>query len=809
MGYNCFLWSVSFFAIGLLLESCGLVVPTLIVWLLAAEHLVHLVDEQRMRLWKLLGFIFIGFGCSVALPLLGLVLMAVEQEKIFEPKVRELILDMEDSLVAWTRIENFRFYVGANNMVMVQDMISKLYTWVREITQGEGLYFGTVIKAKRMRPNGVSPIIEEVDNRGMLSVGEVLHMEEECLATSRKAVMIGLVVLVVLLYKTPATFAFMGFAALLSMWNTAADTYLVAGADKGSIEDGTYELVRTMFGMPLACCIGVCTGGVMHAPYHGTHRNTLIVGGRSYNPYFISIESDLVTWGGMPRFVKVEANDEIIVNCESWESRRSVRVQVAIHEEIRGFAWIGQSKPGESGSGIWKRAFDEEGLSCIQLVGLAGRWAGNADSKTEISIRPPVTEDTVRVRTGLNRICLHPGAGKTRSMVPALIEEFLHGAKAGKIVLVGPTRVVARELYNAIQRRYPGRVGLSMKGENGARNPTARIQVTTHATFIKMVHTAAREVLNIGLMIIDEAHVSNTSTVMCNRYAEHVAEMGKSAVLMSATFEDEMDTRSNFPIKDVKITPGKEEEIIEESVNENKRVLWFVPAFDGPKGAERRAAALNRMGIKALALGRPTYATIAPRLNDPEVQVIVTTNIAECGLNIDCDVVVNTALDYDFYHDDGVITGRTERISQASWIQRRGRVGRKCNGTHYYTSDATDSPKTKACKIDADLLMNGRTWNKQLSGEAFQLTDRQFSVWLEKQYAPRLISLLYDADGNLKKGKHLEDSIQDWLKGGPICACSCNSCPKKAKWFDMRHHDKLCNLLGVRSTSTQEVELIY
>lgn len=146
-----------------------------------------------------------------------------------------------------------------------------------------------------MRKNGISPMVEDADNTNMLSVGEVLQMGEECLATSRKAITIVMVVLVFLLYKTPATFAFMGFAALMSMWNNAADNYLITNAEKGVIEDGTYELTRMLFGIPLSSCIGVCYLGVMHAPYHGTHRNELQVGGRCYDPYFISIDSDLVT----------------------------------------------------------------------------------------------------------------------------------------------------------------------------------------------------------------------------------------------------------------------------------------------------------------------------------------------------------------------------------------------------------------------------------------------------------------------------------------------------------------------------------
>lgn len=208
----------------------------------------------------------------------------------------------------------------------------------------------------------------------------------------------------------------------------------------------------------------------------------------------------------MPRFAKVKEDDEIIVNCETWESRRSIRVQIRVHEIADGFSWVGQSKPGESGSGIWKKSKVEDAEDVLELVGLAGRWAGNELGRTEISVRPAMDQSDVQIKIGLTRICLHPGAGKTRRIVPAMVDEFLHGSRSSKIVLVGPTRVVAKELYQAIYRKYPGRVGLSIKGDNQCRNATAGVQITTHATFVNMIHEAAREVLNVGLLIVDEAH---------------------------------------------------------------------------------------------------------------------------------------------------------------------------------------------------------------------------------------------------------------------------------------------------------------
>lgn len=79
--------------------------------------------------------------------------------------------------------------------------------------------------------------------------------------------------------------------------------------------------------------------------------------------------------------------------------------------------------------------------------------------------------------------------------------------------------------------------------------------------------------------------------MMCCKYAEYLVSIGKSAVLMSATFEDEHDSGSNHPIQDRRINSGTEMETVMECVDDGKRVLWFVPGYDGSNGCCRVNAA--------------------------------------------------------------------------------------------------------------------------------------------------------------------------------------------------------------------------
>lgn len=448
----------------------------------------------------------------------------------------------------------------------------------------------------------------------------------------------------------------------------------------------------------------------------------------------------------------------------------------------------------------------------LKLIGLVGRWARVDGLVTEVSLRPNIDIDKSGFVAGeLRHIVMHPGAGKTFKIIPDLVLEYFSTGQRGKVIVLGPTRVVCQELYRSLKRTWGSKVGLNIKDSRNTRNLFAPIQITTHKSFLNMVTKAAREVQNIGLLIVDEAHVDSTATRLCRKYAESLVYNGKSGVFLSATLDDKMDSGSNYRISDRKIKHGEEEKIAREAVDMGKRVLWFLPAYEGRGGVRETAKRLKQAGYQALELARATYTQNNAHLNDPEYPIVLTTNIAECGMNIEADVVINTAKEFDFFESDGMVDGRMQDISKASWIQRRGRVGRKKEGIHYYTNDPCDTPPVKASERDAELLLAGREWAKDLTiNSPLQLSDKQFMIWLDREMSPRVIHLLYDYHGNKKKGKALELSVAEWMDGNSIqAACGCGKCPRKCQWFDMRHHDLLCTMLGKPTTGQALTEPIW
>lgn len=74
----------------------------------------------------------IAIGLASVLPLVGLMLMALEKEKLFEPNVRSLLLDIEASLATLTHMSINRVYIGFNSTSTLEVVMSKAYHLWRE-----------------------------------------------------------------------------------------------------------------------------------------------------------------------------------------------------------------------------------------------------------------------------------------------------------------------------------------------------------------------------------------------------------------------------------------------------------------------------------------------------------------------------------------------------------------------------------------------------------------------------------------------------------------------------------------------------
>lgn len=796
MGLNTFVYMLSSYLICTLIQSLGLGFVAAWAWLALSNEVINLYDPTRLRMWKVAGFLLLYFGLGILLVPLALILMSVEQHLIPWKNMQEKIMEFEMWFDRHLSMDNWEIRVGTNSDNVMDTINNEIKLVVRAITdilENGKISWQVVTRARRVRPNGINPDLEYYESGPALTPQGVIEMEYKIVGQNKITLVILISLVALFLRATPMGLTMLLSAVFVYTWQDMVEKYQIMGVETSPIEEGSYVITREFMGWTFSKCMGVSYQGVLHAPYHGAHRSDIRIGGRILRPYFVSIDCDLITWGGMPSFGSLEPDSMIVVNHENEIERRSMKVEHLYDDEIDSFSWAGKSKPGESGSGVWKVTPGESG-NVLTLVGLVGRWARSEGTITEVAVRPAIDSSKITLNKPLQRIILHPGAGKTFRVIPSLVHKYLAEGNKGKILILGPTRIVCKELYHSLIRRFPC-VGLSMKGHNRHRKPMARIQITTHHTFLNMVTKGSVETTNIGMVMVDEAHVDNAATLLCVKFAENIAIEGKKAVLLSATFQDEMDSGSNYPIADINIDADKDYETVVRCAEAGKRVLWFVPGFAGRYGAKERAYELQKHGITAMPLGRQNYSDVHEKVNNKEISVIVSTNIAECGMNIDCDVVVNTAQEFDYYVSDGIVTGSTRTIGQSSWIQRRGRCGRTKAGEHYYTAKAVENHRDKANIRDAEILAAGRSWTGNLYIDSeIQLSDEQFQIWLEQDIPPQVVHLLYDSRGVKLTGRGLQMSMEDWTRNAPAqLVCGCGKCPERCKWFDMRVHDMLCS----------------
>uniref|UniRef100_A0AAT9J9V6 Genome polyprotein n=1 Tax=Cryptocercus pudacuoensis jingmenvirus TaxID=3133548 RepID=A0AAT9J9V6_9FLAV len=791
VGFNMYMMLIALSVITGFLHNAGAHIYASIGWYWFAPALVKINDDELSFTWKILPIILQFCGWH---PLIVTVLVVCVSED-------QNVGAAEGKYLGWA-VRAFaryirkvvpRFDVGINaddSCGKLLNDIKVLLTEIHEVlTLERGIHLSPVVVASRIRDNGLAHFIEEEGDGTPLPATEVLNMERDCVNTTRRAVIMASVVVMVMYWEAYVGAIIFLATMIYSFLRFDDQPVMISGDKEARMADGVYRLSKRLLWFTLDMSIGVVHDGVMHGCYHGCHSNDLLVGKRKYTPYYVSVVADLITWGGIPKMVLPRSDDRVLVNREGETYRSTMMVNVNIDHSLRAYTWLGVSKPGESGSPIW---IDRDGNRL--LAGLVGRWCQHAGLVTEISVQPMIHEEVMTPGGGKIKVVRYPGSGKTFKEVPAIISSALMRTK-GRIMVIGPTRVVARELFNSVNRSFR-QVGLSMHGENMRRNPRARIQITTHATFIKMLSRQALEVRGIETLVIDEAHVDDTSTKLARRYGTWMAEQGLRVYEMSATIDGDLDDRSNFPIEDIKMNgSSKPIDLVKKLVDDGSRVLMFVAGHKGKNGAKEVTEVLKQQGYKALALSRMTYADVSGKMNNPEYRVIVTTNIAECGLNIDCDCVVDTGVEYTMFEDDEVVTGSLVKRSEASRVQRRGRCGRWKKGTYYYWDTGAEEPSGRVSEYEAKIMVGGRSWCPVDDGGTWMISDEQFDVALENGWNPRYVEMIYGLNGEKMKEPDIGKMVNLWLKGNKVVVdCGCGKCGGSYTWFDERLHDELMAL---------------
>lgn len=86
-------------------------------------------------------------------------------------------------------------------------------------------------------------------------------------------------------------------------------------------------------------------------------------------------------------------------------------------------------------------------------------------------------------------------------------------------------------------------VGLNIKGFV-CSDENAQVQIAAHRTVLKMLVNVSRSLNNLGVILLDEAHVDNASTVLLRKYARGLIDHGCQVVEYSATLHGQVNDAS-------------------------------------------------------------------------------------------------------------------------------------------------------------------------------------------------------------------------------------------------------------------------
>lgn len=771
------------------------------IWYFSCDMILRDVDAVQKFAWRLTGLVCILLRQPTGMIPFGLFVLNAETDRF--PAAPEQFWWLVKWLYSNTRVVDEWVQVGNNDDVIGFFALQDLF--VKDMIGAVKAYFKSSTMIPRIIPrylrrNGIANNVKEIED-AFMPPDECVDLAGRAATQGRLLMTLGSAVFVLFVYSAPSVI-FTLFIMCVYLKDQVAGLREPMMSTIGGLQDGVYRLEKLWFGIVVSRSIGVVHEGVMHAPYHGVSNCDLVTAGRTYEPQHIDLDRDFVTWGGRARFTKFRDGDEVIVNSEDDDGRASYRVPVMSSPD-GSLSWPGKTEPGHSGSPVWALRGEK-----LDLLGLAGNWVSVSGERKSEYIRGGTVDsvDVPRRKTGeITRICRHPGFGKTRKIIAELVAQEL-AIRRARVFVLGPTRVVCRELYASLSSKFPRQVLLDIS-ESPRENRDAKVIIMAHATYVARLLRESPSVMNPTAVIVDEAHVDDASTHCLRLISEGLCEQGTRVIHLSATFPDEIDEGSNYPIQDVEV---KASEVVKLAVDgfleENRKCLIFVPGLDGKDGANAIKRQIQRstkdevVRPQVVVLARKTFSVAMGHITAGKYDIIVSTNIAECGINLDVDDVYDFAEQFLYVEEDEDIVGKHQTITVASRVQRRGRVGRFREGRYLYVKAPDERHYKSSAEFDGEMLANAYLGGVRKG--KYNLTRKQASKALEHGISPRTAALIYGLQGEKKKGSQLRADVSDWANSSAgrkktSCAQNKSKCPciGESEWFDDRDHDVLVKLL--------------
>lgn len=523
----------------------------------------------------------------------------------------------------------------------------------------------------------------------------------------------------------------------------AGFTYVIFRADETSLhkyddertenstpcpsQDGPVRICVSTLGTVSGYGSGIVFKGTLHTRLHVTNGAPLLCNGRWVYPTMVSHQSDLVTYFGPSRIKKPRENDELVALLVTPDCNTiavSVRPRITPSGEVA--LRMVRTVPGTSGSPVFRvvrrvtglTGYDEDDEADQQeaegdpkvigydLVGVTGHFVRDETKRLPGQPRRTQVEllsysDALKGpdkfgpdTTGLVQIMDHCGAGKTRTVIPQILE----GARRSNrtVYITAPTRIICRDIFDNLHDRFNMSIFTSSKRYMSV---SSNITVLPHASLVSRILSRRHEFNENTIVIVDEAHVQNSETMALVAWGRRLARDGKlTFVEMTATGKDAesgrviMKKETNHPVTDFKLNKIEwERKIVEVAKSKpNIRVVVFMPSVQNKDGITAMTRRLREAApdLTVIPFHRSTFERTLQlvRSQAPGQVVILTTNMSEIGVNLAADVVFDNRSQIAFSRDEisGHITARVEAATTAQVIQRRGRVGRSKPGLYFY-----------------------------------------------------------------------------------------------------------------------------
>lgn len=297
------------------------------------------------------------------------------------------------------------------------------------------------------------------------------------------------------------------------------------------------------------------------------------------------------------------------------------------------------------------------------------------------------------------------GAGKSTWLPLQILRE---GSISGKIILLEPRRLAARNVAQRLAEllnEKPGEtVGYRMRAET-CIGPSTRLEVVTEGILTRMLQNDP-ELSGVGLVILDEFHERSLQADLALALLLDVQQGLRDdlrLLIMSATLDNERLRQTlpdapmissegrAFPVER-RFQPLPAHQRFDEAVaiataellrQEPGSLLLFLPGVGEIQRVQEQLASRVSSDVMLCPLYGALHLADQRKAILPapagQRKVVMATNIAETSLTIEgIRLVVDSTQERvaSFDPRTGLTRLLTQRISQASMVQRAGRAGR-------------------------------------------------------------------------------------------------------------------------------------